>query len=282
MRKRLPVNLWCVAPTPVFRLWFAPKVILNWSAILSWFVPVVIPAQTLTANFQLFLNTNITSRLLSGGLSEALLMIDEPGAARLNADGTASLTPTPFCVSPNSQSNSAPAATGGASNVPGLPVGGLFGTGTAPDCNPTVANQTYQQNTYTIFRGQPANAANGTANAAVVWPGVPVTPPGTNRTRTIRITNVRGNAAGVPASTSLVPTQIFSFLSISASQSLSLNNPQQAVAFVLPGLQFDVRTCAGSSSGIPRAWVQCVLSRVEVIPCSTIRMRPVRSELSSV
>ena len=66
------------------------------------------------------------------------------------------------------------------------------------------------------------------------------------------------NAAGVPASTSLVPTQIFSFLSISASQSLALNNPQQAVAFVLPGLQFDVRTCAGSSSGIPRAWVQCV------------------------
>jgi len=216
------------------------------------------PNQTLTANFQLFLNTNITSRLLSGGLSEALLLIDEPGAARLNADGTASISPTPFCVSPNSQSNSAPAATGGASNVPGLPVGGLFGTGTAADCNPTVANQTYQQNTYTIFRGQPANAANGTANAAVVWPGVPVTPPGSNRTRTIRITNVRGNAAGVPASTSLVPTQIFSFLSISSSQSLSLSNPQQAVAFVLPGLQFDVRTCAGSSSGIPRTWVQCV------------------------
>ena len=220
------------------------------------------PNRALTANFQLFLNTNITSRLLSGGLSEALLMIDEPGAARLNRDGSASLSTTPFCVAPNSRSNSTPTETGtrptATANVPGLPVGGLFGDGTVPGCNPTVANQNYQQNTYTIFRGQPATAANGAANAAVVWPGIPIVPPGSNQTRTVRITNIRANAAGVPASTSLVPTQIFSFLSISASQSLALNNPQQAVAFVLPGLQFDVRTCAGSSSGVPRTWVQCV------------------------
>jgi hypothetical protein len=220
------------------------------------------PNRALTANFQLFLNTNITSRLLSGGLSEALLMIDEPGAARLNRDGSASTSTTPFCVSPDSPSNSTPTQTGtgvgATSNVPGLAVGGLFGTGTVPTCNPTVANQNYQQNTYTIFRGQPATAANGAANAAVVWPGIPIVPPGTNQTRTVRITNIRANAAGVPASTSLVPTQIFSFLSISASQSLALNNPQQAVAFVLPGLQFDVRTCAGSATGIPRAFVQCV------------------------
>ena len=51
--------------------------------------------------------------------------------------------------------------------------------------------------------------------------------------------------------TSLVPTQIFAFLSISASQSLALNNPQQAVAFVLPGLQFDVRNLHGGSSLVP-------------------------------
>jgi hypothetical protein len=120
------------------------------------------------------------------------------------------------------------------------------------------ANQTFQQGTYTVFRGQPANAANGVANAAVVWPGVPIVPPGTNGTRVIRITNVRANAAGVPASASLVPSQIFAFVSISASQSLALNNPQQAVAFVLPGLQFDVRSCSGGGLDSTGTFAQCI------------------------
>jgi hypothetical protein len=180
------------------------------------------PTQPFLANFQLFLNTNVTSRILGDGHSEALLMIDEPA-------GPAG---TPLCPSPSAASN-----------------------GTAsPACNLTGAT-TYQSGTYNVFRGQPAAAANSTPNAAVVWAGVPIVPPGTNNTRTIRITNVRANAAGVPASTSLVPTQIFAFISISASQSLALNNPQQAVAFVLPGLQFDVRSCTGGS--LSANFVQC-------------------------
>lgn len=192
------------------------------------------PANRFQANFQLFLNTNVTSRLI-GGLSEALLMIDEPGVSRQTSAGAAG-DPTPFCVSPDPLSN----------GVFPVPAG----------CNDAAVGRTNQQATYNVFRGQPANAANGAANAAVAWIGVPIIPPGTVGTRTIRITNVRANAAGVPASTSLVPTQIFAFLSISASQSLALNNPQQAVAFVLPGLQFDVRACNGGG-GIPRSFVQC-------------------------
>ena len=38
------------------------------------------PGQGLTANFQLFLNTNITSRLVGSSFSEALLMVDEPAS----------------------------------------------------------------------------------------------------------------------------------------------------------------------------------------------------------
>src|SRR4028118_1131294 len=72
-----------------------------------------------TANFQLFLNTNITSRLLGNNLSEALLMIDEPGGA----------AGTPLCVSPNSASNSVPDVNAGSLL---LPPTGLQGTGTAP------------------------------------------------------------------------------------------------------------------------------------------------------
>jgi len=184
-----------------------------------------VPSQgAFLANFQLFLNTNVTSRLLADGLSEALLLIDEPG----------STSGAPFCVSPNFASNGA----------------------SSPSCNPAGA-ASYQTGTYNTFKAQPATAANGTANAALVWAGIPFVPAGSNSTRTIRITNVRANAAGVPASTSLVPTQIFGFLSISASQSLALNNPQQAVAFVLPGMAFDVRNCSGGTTGVPRSFVQC-------------------------
>jgi len=199
------------------------------------------PGQGLTANFQLFLNTNITSRLVGSSFSEALLMIDEPGIPRLNGAGAPGGAPTPFCLSPNVASNSA----------------GVIGASAA--CNPGTANVSYQQGTYTVYRAQQAAAT--TTQSALVWAGVPIVPPGTNQTRTFRITNVRANAAGAGVSTSLVPTQIIAFLSISASQSLALNNPQQAVAFVQPGLQFAVRNCNGSGSStdnpIPRNFVQC-------------------------
>jgi hypothetical protein len=207
------------------------------------------PGQALTANFQLFLNTNITSRLVGSGFSEALLMVDEPGVPRAEAGST------PFCLSPTVSSNSAPLATEAGSQVPGLVPGGLFGNGTAPACNAIAPGQSYQQGTYTIFRGQQAAAT--TTQSAIVWAGVPIVPPGSNNTRTFRITNIRANAAGAGVSTSLVPTQIIAFLSISASQSLALNNPQQAVAFVQPGLQFSVRSCSGGSITGTRGFVQC-------------------------
>lgn len=239
------------------------------------------PAQSMTANFQLFLNTNITSRLVGSSFSEALLMIDEPGQPRLPRDPAGQAAqPTPFCLSPNVPSNSAPAtnfttttpATATTSQVAGLNVGGLSGTGSGPsNCNNTStatgsgvtagpSNQTFQQGTYTVFRGQQAAAT--TTQSAIVWAGVPITPPGSTGQRTFRITNIRANAAGAGVSTSLVPTQIIAFLSISASQSLALNNPQQAVAFVQPGLQFAIRNCDGSGSStdrpIPRNFLQCV------------------------
>jgi len=204
------------------------------------------PGQGILANFQLFLNTNITSRLVGSSFSEALLLIDEPGIPRLNSNGTGGPPPppmTPFCLSPSVPANS----TGIAPSV------------TPAACNPGTANASYQQGTYTVFRAQQAAAT--TTQSALVWAGIPIVPPGSNATRTFRITNVRANAAGAGVSTSLVPTQIIAFLSISASQSLALNNPQQAVAFVQPGLQFAVRNCNGSGSSdtspIPRNFVQC-------------------------
>lgn len=197
------------------------------------------PAAPFLANFQLFLNTNITSRLVSSGpdTSEALLMIDEPGLARLDSTGAAG-TPTPFCVSPGIASNSA-GGPGGAA---------------APACNPAAATATYQQSTYTVFRagrGAQPNVTVGGQSVGnenlVVWQGVPVVPPGSNRQRIFRITNVRANANGLGASQTLIPTQILAFISVFPQGTLPIDNPQQTVGYVQTGMLFDVRSCSNGS-----------------------------------
>jgi hypothetical protein len=190
------------------------------------------PAAPFLANFQLFLNTNITSRLVASDTSEALLMIDEPGLARLNVNGVPSTNVTPFCVSPSLASNTA---------------GGPGGIAAAA-CNPAVASETYQQNTYTIFRAgrgaQPSQTIGGQAvgnENLLVWAGIPVVPPGSNRQRVFRITNVRANANGLGASQTLIPTQILAYISVFPSGTLPIDNPQQTVGYVQTGMRFDVR-----------------------------------------
>lgn len=195
-----------------------------------------------TVNFQVFLNTAITSRLLSNigsDVTEALLMIDEPGLERtdinggINPPGTPLAAPytTPYCVSPGPGSNS---AQGVACNIPN-------------------ALATYQQNTYTVFRGARQAGASATAlTNTVVWQGVPVVPPGSNRTRTFRITNIRANAAALGVSQTLIPTQIVAFLSVFPQGTLPIDNPQQIVGYVQSGILFDVRNCqntGGAGSG---------------------------------
>lgn len=198
------------------------------------------PAAAFLANFQLFLNTNITSRLVSTGpdTSEALLMIDEPGLARLDANGNATPVTTPFCVSPAIASNSAGGPGGGA----------------GPSCNPAVASQTFQQGTYTVFRAGRGNQPNQTVGGQsvgnenlLVWAGIPVIPPGSNRQRTFRITNVRANANGLGASQTLIPTQILAYISVFPQGTLPIDNPQQTVGYVQTGMLFDVRSCSGGS-----------------------------------
>jgi hypothetical protein len=228
------------------------------------------PASPFLANFQLFLNTNITSRLVatSPDTSEALLMIDEPGLTRLDANGAQTTVTTPFCVSPGITSNSSvgltaalPSDAPSLSQVPGLPVGG----GTAPICNNTPsaigtgvtagpANQTFQQGTYTVFRAgrgaQPNQTIGGVSvgnENLLVWAGIPVVPPGSNRQRTFRITNVRANANGLGASQTLIPTQILAYISVFPQGTLPIDNPQQTVGYVQTGMLFDVRACGGGS-----------------------------------
>jgi len=169
----------------------------------------------------ILLNTNVTSRLqtgttAAGGVSEAVLAIDDPGTGTtetttLAPPRTDTATPTLLgCVASNSTNCS---TTG---------TGGGFGT----------------SGPYTGAQGHP-NLFQGTWNPAlpqaITWAGVPIDAPGST-TRIIRITNVRANACQLGVSSTLIPAQITALITITGSQAITLQNPQPAVAVILPGL----------------------------------------------
>jgi len=191
-------------------------IVLNCTGGVSTAAGVTVPA----VNIQIFLNTNITSRLDSSSTySEALILIDDPAPANLiPCIGICNITGT------------------------GAPQGVNFKTGGVPNV--------YQARTF---------GAN-----SVTWLGVPVDPPGTNGTRTIRITNVRANASQLGTSSTLIPTQITMFISIVPQQALPLNNPSQTVAYVSKGLNFSLRKPdnSGSTSGV--TFLQCVNNNKDI------------------
>ncbi len=183
-------------------------------------------------NVQIFLNTNVTSRLLSNPWSEALLLIDEPNGPR--AAGVTS----PKIRQCGLSSTAYNGATGACD---------VLGTG--------LGITTYDGNSGhpNAFQGQQA-AAN-----SIVWLGIPLDPPGTSGTRVVRMTNVRVHAAGLAGtSTGLIPAQVVTFISISGPMSISLNNPQQVTAFITPGLTFSVRDFDGGTDFVPYVFLQCV------------------------
>lgn len=152
-----------------------------------------------TINVQIFLNTNITSRLLdsTGTRSEALLLIDEPvGLEQVEAVGV------PF-------------------------TGQVTAVGDGTYKTPNAAGRP------TVFGAQQASPNS------LVWLNIPFDPPGTgNKNRVIRLVNVRANANQLGVGSSLIPNQISMFISVSGTASLALNNPQLTVAFIQPGMKF--------------------------------------------
>jgi hypothetical protein len=157
---------------------------------------VAVPPTTIT----LFLNTNVTSRLLAAPWTEALLLVDEPAPgvqlACQTANGVCSINGT------------------------GSGVGTYDGTA----------------GRFNVFQGQLA-----TANS-IVFSGVPFDPPGIGNTRTLRITNIRVDASAIDPITNGIPGQIIGFISLPG---VSVNNPQQSLAFVQTGLRFAIRDAAG-------------------------------------
>jgi hypothetical protein len=182
-------------------------------------------------NIQIFLNTNVTSRLLADPLTEALLLIDDPAPGQqVPCVAAAGATTCPVTGIYTGQAVGTPGSTGV-----------NFRTGGVPN----------------VFQGRRVFTGAGLTTAnSITWLGVPIDPPGTNGIRTIRITNVRADAnfIGVSAGSGLsafLPNQITEFISTTPSQALPVNNPQQTVAFTAQGLNFTTRTT-------PVTFLQCI------------------------
>lgn len=185
-------------------------------------IPTQVNAQVPATNIRVFLNTNITSRIIGGSnFSEALLMIDEPHST------TNPTIPLLICGAAT-----APEVV----NSPG--VCAMTGTGNG------LAVYNGSANRPNVFQGRQVLAN------AVEWAGVPVDPPGTQTTRIIRMTNIRANANQLGVSSTLVPTQITMFISITGATSVPINNPTQTVAFIQVGLASSVRG--------PGNFLQCI------------------------
>ncbi|MBI3278271.1 MAG: hypothetical protein HYZ57_00345, partial [Acidobacteria bacterium] len=183
--------------------------------------PTAAGLQVPQVNIQVFLNTNLTSRLYSNGGMEALLMIDEPQPGQQRPCGSLN-----GCTIPGN-----PTAT--TATLPAGPIGtGVdYRTGSFLSGESTIGIPN-------IYQGRQAGAN------AVVFLGVPIDPPGTAGTRQVRITNLRSNANQLGVSSTLVPTQVVAFISASPPQLMGINNPQQTVGFVAPGMNFSLRNAA--------------------------------------
>lgn len=183
------------------------------TAVTSAFIP--------TANITVFVNTQVTSRILNSGtsagnISEGLLMIDEPGG-----NG-----------SPIAAMNLCPSVTG--CNI--VPTGGVV--------NPFIAN---------------ANTFQGLVSGnSMTFLGIPVEPPGSTGTRVFRITNVRVNASAL-APSGAIPGQVTASVSSSGSTSLPINNPTVVTGFTQQGLTYAVRNAdnSGSAGAADKTFLQC-------------------------
>lgn len=181
-------------------------------------------------NIQIFLNTNITSRLVGGESStqvfnEAILFIDEPNSP----------------VNPNT-----PLLNCGATGAPDVdPIQGpgvcaITSTGNpAQTYDGTLGGSTFGTGRPNVFQARqaPSSILGSTTQNSIAWLGVPLDPPGTATTRILRIANVRANANQLGVASSLTGfSAITMSVSISGATSVAINNQQQVVAFILPGL----------------------------------------------
>jgi hypothetical protein len=211
-------------------------------------------------NIQIFLNTSLTSRLMTATstaqqYSEALLILDEPapGAQYPCVNGTGLSTVCPGYGNGLGTAN-APSLVGYyGSGTPGTPV---TGCGFVSTC---------AGNNKNVFQGIQ------TATNSVTFLGVPIDPPGTSGSRVVRITNVRGNANALGvAGANATPTPIVETISPTPPQFLPVSNPSQTVAFIQRGLTFGSFTSTTGTTATGATLQQCNSSRSGVTTTNAV------------
>ena len=185
-------------------------------------------------NITVFLNTAVTSRLLpvanvSNSISEALLMIDEPGSGvSAPVPGFGPQAPQSLCPTP---------LTGCVEYAANIAVGATnFVVASNTNLGPGVTTPTPG---YNVFQG----VVNGNA---VTFFGVPVLAPvSTGINRVFRLTNIRANATTLSGGSAAGATPVVASISTSNSSTLPITQPTPTVGFVQSGLS---ASASGSTS----------------------------------
>jgi len=186
--------------------------------------PNLTPGNTIPqVNITIFLNTAVTSRLLpvsglSSNISEALLLIDEPGSGLSPVvPGFGPAAPQTLCSSPLT------GCVQWAANLNGT----------------TVATSNNSLGSGVVTTATPgSNVFQGVVNGnSVTWFGVPVLAPvSTGTSRVFRFTNIRANATTLIGGSAAGATPVVASISTSNSATLPITNPTPTVGFVQGGL----------------------------------------------
>jgi hypothetical protein len=199
-------------------------------------VPTPAGQQVPQVTFQLFLNTQVTSRITASPFLEALLIVDEPNSAS---------NPTRPVL--NCGNTGAPDNT-----VAGPGVCSITSTG-----NPAT---TYDGTTGrpNVFQGRLAPVQNTGEQNSVVWTGVPFDPPGTLVNRVLRFTNIRANANRLNLGSSFVTNSVVVSISVSGATAITIPISLYTLAFIQRGLastsgvrltNFGLLQCVNQNSG---------------------------------
>jgi hypothetical protein len=191
-----------------------------------------------TANITVSLGTQVTSRILgafgTNNASEALLMIDEPGANLPSpVPGFGPSAPQSLCTNSSLGAGPGSVCAEYAQNAAAVNGGTIQVAVGSPNGTTAGAN---------IFIG------NVTSNQ-VTFQGVPILAPvSAGVQRIFRITNVRANVAGLGGGGLPGTTQLLASVSISGSTSLPVNNPTQIAGFIQSGLTVGFRNVNNSAN----------------------------------
>jgi hypothetical protein len=201
-----------------------------------------------TFSLTLSLNSNITSRLLPNGASEALLFIDEPETGQ---PGPGPLLPEVVCDTPQ-----AGAGTGGCigstPGVQGLYVNTTQGGSFASQCTALSGG------VCTAFGPTPNVFMGVVTGNQVTFNGIPIVAPADSFfARVFRVTNVRLNVAGLGTSG---VTPVKASISLFGAAAPPLAGPVQTVGFTQTGLTASVRNAAnsGALASDSLAFQQCI------------------------